>query len=157
MATVENPYDKVHRKMLAARIEFMAELAKFSQDELTKQPAEGEWSPLELAHHVYIADGLVLEQLRLVQSEENPLLADTGEEAPRMTRSSEPPVSLEAVLAGMAARREELFTYLAHLPLEAWERPFRHPTWGQRKFYQMVNVLPIHDQMHAQQLAGMKP
>lgn len=157
MATVENPYEKVHRKMVVARIEFMAELAKFSTDELTKQPAEGEWSPLELAHHLYIADRLVLEQMRLVQNEENPLLADTGEEAPRLTRSSEPPVSLEAVLAGMAARREDMFEYLASLAIEAWERPFRHPTWGERKFYQMVNVLPMHDHMHTQQLAAMKP
>ena len=156
MATVENPYEKVHRKMVAARIEFMAQLAKFSKDELRKQPAEGEWSALELAHHLYIADGLALEQLKLVQNEENPMVVATEEETPRLTRSSEPPASLEAVLAGMAARREEIFEYLAALPVEAWERPFRHPAWGQRKFYQMVNVLPFHDQMHTQQLAAMK-
>src|SRR5256885_8158470 len=105
MATVENPYEKVHRKMVAARIEFMAQLAKFSKDELRKQPAEGEWSALELAHHLYIADGLALEQLKLVQNEENPMVVATEEETPRLTRSSEPPASLEAVLAGVAAHR----------------------------------------------------
>ena len=52
MTTVENPYDKVRRKMVAARIEFMSQLAKFSEDELAKRPAEEEWSPLELAHHL---------------------------------------------------------------------------------------------------------
>jgi hypothetical protein len=156
MANVENPYEKVRRKMVAARIEFMAQLAKFGKDELAKQPAEGEWSPLELAHHLYIADGLYLENMRLVQSEDNPMVVAPEEEAPRITRSSEPPVSLEAVLAGMAARREELFEYLAALPIEAWERPFRHHAWGERKFYQLVNILPFHDQMHAQQLAAMK-
>jgi len=156
MATVENPYEKVRRKMVAARIEFMAQLAKFGKDELRKQPAEGEWSALELAHHLYISDGLALEQMKLVQNEENPMVVATEEETPRLTRSSEPPASLEAVLAGMAARREEIFEYLAALPIEAWERPFRHPAWGERKFYQMVNVLPFHDQMHAQQLAAMK-
>ncbi|HEX6483492.1 MAG TPA: DinB family protein, partial [Ktedonobacteraceae bacterium] len=77
-------------------------------------------------------------------------------ETPRRTRASEPPASLDAVLAGMAARREELFEYLASLPADAWERPFRHPKWGERKFYQLVNVLPLHDQMHAQQLANLK-
>lgn len=156
MATVENPYEKVRRKMVAARIEFMAALAKFGKDELRKQPAEGEWSALELAHHLYIADGLALEQMKLVQNEENPLVVATEEETPRLTRSSEPPASLEAVLAGMAARREEIFEYLASLPVEAWERPFRHPAWGERKFYQMVNILPFHDQMHAQQLAAIR-
>jgi len=156
MADVENPYEKVHRKMVAARIEFMAQLAKFGKDELRKQPAEGEWSPLELANHLYIADGLALENMRLVQNEDNPLVVAPEEEAPRLTRNSEPPVSLEAVLAGMAARREEIFAYLATLPLEAWGRPFRHYAWGERKFYQLVNILPFHDQEHARQLAAMK-
>ncbi len=156
MANIENPYEKVRRKMVAARIEFMAQLAKFGKDELRKQPAEGEWSPLELATHLYIADGLALENMQLVQNENNPLVVAPEEEAPRLTRSSELPVSLEAVLAGMAARREEIFEYLATLPIEAWERPFRHHAWGQRKFYQLVNILPFHDQMHAQQLAAMK-
>src|SRR5712691_4123544 len=156
MATLENPFDKVRRKMVAARIEFMGQLATFSKDEIAREPGEDEWSPLQLAHHLYIADGLALEQMQLVQSEDNPLVADLNEETPRLTRASEPPVSLDAVLAGMAARREELFEYLSTLPTEAWERPFRHHAWGQRKFYQMVNILPLHDQMHAQQLAAIK-
>jgi DinB superfamily len=156
MTIVENPYDKVRRKMVAARIEFMGQLAKFKEDELRARPAEGEWSALELAHHLYIADGLVLTQLKRVQEEDNPLIVPPGEEAPRLTHASEPPVSLDAVLAGMAARREEIFEYLSTLPEGAWERPLRHHAWGQRKFYQLVNVLPLHDQMHAQQLASIK-
>src|SRR2546426_6895492 len=149
MAALENPFDKVRRKMVAARIEFIGQLATFSNDEITREPGEDEWSPLQLAHHLYIADGLALEQIQIVQDGDNPLVADVGEEAPRRTRSSEPPASLDMVLAGMAARREELFEYLADLPADAWERPFRHPSWGQLKFYQLVNVLPAHDQLHA--------
>ena len=156
MAKVENPFDKVRRKMVAARVEFMGQLSKFSKDELTRQSAGDEWSPLQLAHHLYIADGLALEQMRIVQSEDNPLVIDTEEETPILTRASEPPVSLDAVLAGMAARREELFEYLASLPVDAWERPFRHPNRGQLKFYQLVNILPTHDRLHAEQLTDIK-
>jgi hypothetical protein len=156
MATLENPFDKVRPKMVAARIEFMGQLASFSNDDIAREPGEDEWSPLQLAHHLYIADGLALEQMQLVQTEDNPLVANVGEEAPHRTRSSEPPASLDAVLAGMAARREELFEYLASLPADAWERPFRHQDWGQLKFYQLVNVLPAHDRTHAQQLTDIK-
>jgi DinB family protein len=156
MATLENPFEKARPKMVAARIDLISHLAKFGHDELKRAPQPGEWSALEIANHVYVADGLALEQMRRVQEEENPLIEDPGEEAPRRTRESEPPFSLEAVLAGMAARRENIFEYLSELPAEAWERLFRHPGWGQLKFYQLVNVLPLHDKMHAQQLADLK-
>jgi hypothetical protein len=156
MARLEKPFEKVRQKMVAARLELMSQLAKFSQDELALAPREGEWSALMLAYHVYIADGLALEQMQQVQEEENPLVEDLSEETPRQTRASESPVSLDAVLGGMAARREEIFEYLSSLPPEAWERPFRHPQWGQLKFYQMVNILSQHDQVHARQLAELK-
>ena len=156
MATLENPFEKVRSKMVAARIEFMGQLATFSKDEITREPGEDEWSPLQLANHLYIADGLDLEQMQLVQNEDNPLLTNLEEDTPRLTRASEPPVSLDAVLAGMAARREELYKYMANLPVDAWERPFRHPSWGQLKFYQLVNILPAHDRTHAQQLTNIK-
>src|SRR5579885_3874003 len=105
MATLENPYEKVRPKMVAARLEFMKQLAKFSKDELTQQPAPDEWSPLQLAYHLYIADGLALEQMQLVQTEDNPLITATEEETPRLTREAEPPTSLDSVMAGM--RSEE--------------------------------------------------
>lgn len=156
MTTIESPFEKVRRKLVAARIEFLGQLAKFSTEELTQAPAEGEWSALQLANHVYIADGVALEQMQQVQTEDNPMVIDLGEETPRLTRAAEPPVSLDAVLGGMAARREELLEYLSNLPVEAWERPFRHPNWGQLKFYQLVNILPTHEQMHSKQLMEIK-
>src|SRR2546427_1783181 len=131
MTTVENPYEKVRGKMVTARIGFMAQLARFSADELKKVPAEGEWSPLILAYHLYIADGLALQQMQLVQNEENPLIVAAEEEPPRLTRSSsEPPTSLESVLAGMAARRGEVFLELGGLAPEGRGRPVRLPHLG---------------------------
>jgi len=157
MDTVETPFEKVRRKMVAARVEFMSQLAKFSADELTQPPADGnEWTPLQIANHLYIADGLALEQIRLIQEEDDPMVAALDEETPRLTREAEPPTSLDSVLGGMVARREEVFELLSQLPEQAWERPFRHPDWGQLKFYQLVNVLPQHDKIHAQQLAAIK-
>jgi DinB superfamily len=156
MAALEKPFEKVRPKLVAARVELISQLAKFTPDELTIVPASGEWSALVIAHHTYIADGVTLEQMRRIQNEENPEVSASDEEAPRLTRESDPPASFEAVLAGMAARREEIFEFLSALAPEAWERPFRQPNWGQLKFYQLVNILPQHDQMHARQLAELK-
>jgi hypothetical protein len=156
MATIENPFEKIRPKLVSARIEFMSQLAKFSNDELTKHFTDEEWSPVQLANHLYIADGLALEQMQQVQGEDNPLLADTSQVIPQLTREAAVPASLDAVLAGMAARREEVFAYLSTLSSESWERPFHHPAWGQLQFYQFVNVLPQHDMQHARQLSSMK-
>ena len=156
MATLENPFEKARPKLVAARLELISQLAKFSHDELTRTSGPDEWSALQIAQHVYIADGLALEQMHRVQNEDNPLFAQPGEEAPRLTRASEPPASLEAVLSGMAARREEIFEYLSSLAPKDWERPLRYPEWGEIKFYQLVNVLPQHDAQHARQLAELR-
>ncbi len=157
MASIENPFDKVRRKMVAARLEFMTQLAKFSSEELARNPkGEDEWTPLQLAYHLYIADGVALEVLQKIQNEDNPLIEDLGEETPRRTRAAEPPTSLDAVMGGMVARREELFQYLSELSDDAWERPLRYSSYGPLKFYQVVNTLPAHDKLHAQQLADIK-
>lgn len=157
MATVESSFERARHKMVAARIEFMSQLARFSKDELTRQPAdEGAWTPLQVAYHLYLADGLALEQLRRVQNEENPQLTNVADEVPHLVPSEQLPASLDVVLAGMAARREEIFKYLAQLPSEAWERPFSTKGLGERTFSQLVNMLPIYDQQHAQQLAMLK-
>ena len=98
MSTVENPFDKVRPKLVAARIEFMGQLAKFSSEELTRNPVgEDEWTPLQLAYHLYVADGLALETMEKIQDEDNPLIEDLGEETPRRTREAEPPSSLDVV------------------------------------------------------------
>jgi hypothetical protein len=157
MTTDEKPFEKARRKMVAARLEFMGQLAKFSKEQLTQNPTgDNEWTPLQLANHLYIADGLALEVMQQIQTEDNPLIPSLDEETPRRTREAEPPASLDAVLGGMVARREELFEYLSQLPDGDWERPLRHPTFGQIKFYQVVNILPVHDRIHAQQLADIK-
>ncbi|HTK10727.1 MAG TPA: DinB family protein [Ktedonobacteraceae bacterium] len=155
MAIVDSSFEKVRQKMVAARIEFMGKLAKFSKEALVARPAEGEWSPLQIAHHLYIADGVALEQMQQVQTEDNPLIDSMSENIPQLTRQAQTPVSLDAVLGGLAARREEIFEYLASLPGEAWERPYRSEEWGDRKFYQLANILAAHDKQHAQQLAEM--
>ncbi len=156
MGIIENPFEKVRPKMTAARIELMSQLAKFGHNELNTSPSPDQWSAIEIAHHVYLTDGTMLEQIYLVQNEENPLIANIGEGAQHSIKTSEPPVSLDAVLGGMAARREEMFEYLSKLPAADWDRPLRHPGRGQLKFYQLVNTLPLHDQTHARQLAELK-
>ncbi len=155
--TTERSFDKARRKLVASRIELMGRLAKFSQDELTQSPIEGEWSPIQIAHHTYITEGLVLEQIKRVQNEDDPFIPDISSNSQQQQLElAEVPPSLEVILTGMAARREELLQYLASLPEDGWLRALRHHNWGNLKFYQLVNVISIHDQQHTQQLMKIK-
>ncbi len=155
MTTAEKPFVKARRKLVDARIQFLSQLAKFSKEELIQCAAGEDWTPIQIAHHIYIADGLILDGLQRIQQEDNPLI-DLAEEAPRQTEAAEPPASLDAVMAGMAARREAIFEFLSQLPDEAWERPWQHKSKGQMKFYQLVNGIPDHEQTHTEQLKKIK-
>jgi uncharacterized damage-inducible protein DinB len=155
MTTTEKPFDKARRKLVDARIQFLGQLAKFSKAELTQIVPGEDWTPIQIAHHLYIADGLFLDELKRVQQEDNPLI-DFEEETARQTEAAEPPASLDAVMAGMAARREGLFEFLSQVSDEAWERPFQDKSRGQLKFYQLVNYIPKHEQMHIEQLTKIK-
>ncbi|MBE3566374.1 MAG: DinB family protein [Thermogemmatispora sp.] len=156
MATLEDPFGKVRPKLVAARTEFLAELARFQAAELERRPSPEDWSALEVAYHLYVVDGLTLQEMRRVQEEDNPELPALETEGPRVTRETARDLSLDAVLAGMAARREEILQFLAELPPAAWERPCHHHAWGALKFYQLVNVLAQHDRQHARQLVEIR-
>jgi len=76
---------------------------------------------------------ILLEQMHRVHNEDDPMIVNVREKA-LGGRTLERLHRLKAVLAGML-RREEMFEYLVSLPPEAWERPFRHEEWRERKFY----------------------
>ncbi|GHO43961.1 DinB family protein [Ktedonospora formicarum] len=154
----QHPFETVRGRLVSARVTFLGQLAKFNKDELAALFGKGTLSPLQIAYHLYMIEGLTLVQLRLVQAEENPLLeiSEIEEQPTQASATPDSSTTLDAVMAGMAAQREELFSWLSTLPSEAWTRPFRHPRWGQLKFHQLVQSLIEHDQHHAQQLACLK-
>jgi hypothetical protein len=152
LMTEESAFVRVQRKMVAARIEFLAILARFQPAELFIAPAGEEWSPLQIAYQLSITDSLALEQMRFIQEEEHPQIVNIAELVPHITSSISSSLSLASVLATMTAKREAIYRYLSDLPDAAWERSFHQEQWGERKFYQFVNLLPLHDKMAMRQL-----
>jgi len=152
----KSAFVRAQRKMVAARIEFLAALAHIQYTDLSITPTEEEWSPLQIADHLSITDGLALEQMLSIQEEDNPHIVNITEIAALMPISDSSSLSLTSVLATMTAQREAIFRYLASLPETAWERPFLHEHWGQRKFYQFVNLLPLQDKMATRQLETIR-
>lgn len=156
MAGIESPFVKVRRKLVMARIEFMGQLAAFQHEDFARPLTAAGESPLLVAHHLSTIEGLALEQLRCIQAEDNPQLEVLLQLVPVSAKAVTSPLTLELVLEEMCTQRNELFSYLAQLPLDCWDRPFIFASWGPRKFYQLVNMLPLHDRQHSRQLITMR-
>jgi DinB superfamily len=156
MVTENSAFARAQRKMVAARIEFLAALARVQSTELAVVPTGEEWSPLQIAYQLSITDGLALEQMHRIQEEDNPHIVNITEITPHISKSVLTSLSLASVLATMTAQREATFRYLSGLPESAWERCFQHEQWGQSKFYQFVNLLSLHDKMATRQLETIR-
>jgi len=149
-------FARAQRKMVAARIEFLAALARIQPADLSVTPTEEEWSPLQIVYHLSITDGLALEQMRRIQEEDNPHITNIAEIASHILTASANLPSLVSILATMQAQREAIFRYLSDLPETAWERPFQQEQWGQCNFHQFVNLLPLQDKMATRQLGTLR-
>jgi len=154
--TEESAFARAQRKMIAARIEFLAALARIQPAELSSMPTEEECSPLQIAHHLSVTDGLALEQMQRIQEEDNPQIVNITDVAPHTSKDILSSLSLASVLATMASQHEAIFRYLSNLPETAWERSFQQEQWGQCKFYQFVNLLPLQDKMATRQLETIR-
>ena len=156
MENAESVFEDVLSKLVTTRIEFISQLALWQQRELLQSVTDSGWSPLQIADHLSQIDCQILEQLKCIQTENNPLIKSIAEpepaDPPLQKANTKPEVTLENVLARMHSQREQIFAYLVNLPDTAWERPVRHPQWGQFTFYHFVCTLPLHDQLHTQQL-----
>jgi hypothetical protein len=150
--TEKSVFVRLQRKMFMARIEFLVALARVQPADLSLTPPGEEWSPLQIAYHLSITDGLALEQMRRIQGEDNPHIVHIAEFTPHVPTTTLSSLSLASILATMTAQREATFHYLSNLPEAAWERSFQQEKWGQRKFHQFVNLLPLHDKMATRQL-----
>ncbi|GCE26599.1 hypothetical protein KDA_20830 [Dictyobacter alpinus] len=155
MAGIESPFVKVRRKLVMARIEFMGHLAAFKHEDFARPLTTAGESPLLIAHHLSTIEGIALKQLQDIQTQDNPQLDTLIQLLPVNVKTVEPPLTLDGVLEEMAVCRKELFAYLAQVSPEVWERPFIFSSWGPRKFYQLVNMLPLHDRQHSRQLITM--
>lgn len=156
MVQEEAPFVAARAKLVRVRLELLRQLMQFQPEELTFSANPAEWSPLQVAYHIYLTDEILLQCTRQIQEEENPLMVSIGEEHSRLVHETGHQLPFATVLDGMVTRREALLNYLASLPATAWERPLRHALRGNLRFDQWIDMLPEHDLKHIRQLADMR-
>ena len=104
--------------------EWRALLSGRSREQLAFRPAPGEWSILEVVHHIGELEDLRLRRIHNMLSEADPLLEARGE------LSAVPSGSVDAMLDRWHATREALLQLGRSLDSDQLDRPGRHPQFG---------------------------
>jgi hypothetical protein len=156
LVLAEDTFEDVRWRMVATRVEFISQLARFPRKDLVRPSAIGTMSPLRITHHLSLVDQCALRHMRCIQEQHNPMLTSITSEATYLHAQLKRSSSLSTLLTAMAATRVELFAYLAQLPQSAWQRPFQHAEWGSCEFRHLVAMLPLYDRQHTQQLIMLK-
>ncbi len=148
-------FERARRKLIVARTQFMAQLQRFSKDELMVVAPGEVWSPLQVAYHLTLNDAFMLKQVRRVQEEDRPCIEHMPYLNPEGAELTSLPASLREVLVLMEEHRRVLFVLLSSLSEDAWLRAFSYGESEEHPFFQLITLLAMQDQMHTQQLQAL--
>lgn len=145
----------------------------FSDQQLNQQPADGGWSPVQVMHHLILAEGGSLKYVKKKLSF-NPELKKAGLsaafrywmiklyfalplkfKAPAVVGDDALPenASLEATRQAWTAVRQELGAYLRELPEEHFEQViYKHPFAGRMTLQGMLGFFDAHLRRHSKQI-----
>lgn len=119
--------------------------------DLQKRPAPDEWNATEtLCHMRDVEVAAFLPRLHRALHEDNPLLTglDSKNWPEEHAYAAQDPW---LVWQAFTAARMELLAELETLPVEAWERPMQHPSYGSLTVRGLVERIAAHDRNHARQ------
>ena len=137
---------------------------------ITQQPEPGKWSVLEIAEHVAVVEGRLLNLIRNSSRVEEALAADTAREdgfvemiSSRADRVAAPEVVLptgamksleEAIAAFEAARANSVAFVESGENLRSYTT--KHMRFGQVSGYEMALIMAAHPTRHAKQVAEVR-
>ena len=149
------------------------ELSEYSEDQLRKQPAPGEWSALQVVHHLITAENLSLKYV-IKKLSFDPKLKPAGIQskarvlylwlafnspfkykAPEAVKGDHLPkdATLEKIKTQWLSQRKELREYLKGLPKEVFDKEvYKHPFVGRLSLEGMLHFFQIHFDRHHRQI-----
>jgi FMN phosphatase YigB (HAD superfamily) len=113
-------------------------------------PGKGEWSVRDILCH--LTDYVMEDRARFerIVREGNPFLSANYDPWSGISEYSD--LSVSNAFVGFASRRAELVEWLRALPMDAWQRPARHPVFGPTSLMEMVRFTTEHDRTHLRQM-----
>lgn len=128
--------------------------ARFSEPELRRPLAQGEWSPHQVLVHVVAAEEYaLLPRFERILEEETPHLEDWDQDR-WMDEHYQPDQPVEAILDRFETLREGFVPRLEGLEMEEWNRSGFHPYRGQRTLLWWLEYDVHHVREHLGQLGA---
>ena len=143
------------KQLRAQRERLLAAIAELSEDERTAQPVVGDWSVRDILAHILAWEEEAVKRLKLIAkgTPERIKWVPPGkvDEWNAKAREKRLGMSLTAVLAGLAARREEISRLLRSLPEETLGDGAKVPlsVW-------LPNCTYKHEAEHAEQIEAWR-
>jgi hypothetical protein len=146
---------------------------QYSDEQLNRRPSDGGWSPVQVMHHLILAEGGSLEYLKKKKSRQSDienlnlaarlraimlrfiLALPIKVKAPKVVSEEMLPkrADFEESKQQWLAARAELRTFLQELPEEYFEKSFyKHPLIGKMSLKAMVQFFHSHVERHAKQV-----
>ncbi len=128
-----------------------AALAGLSDAELDHQPADGGWTPRQVAHHAADSEMTGAIRIRRLLAEEDPVIHGYDEEefARRLHYDDRP---IAASLAAVRGARESTATLIEHLSDAEWNRTGTHTESGTYSASRWLEIYAAHCHDHAAQI-----
>lgn len=135
-------------------LDVAALLEGLSEEEMTRQPADGGWAIRNIVSHLRDAQGVIAYRIDLFLKEENPVLEMKAVWTWARDENERPPSTREIFEAYQSSRRE-MIAKLEAIPFADWWRTGRHEEFGVVSIKQQVSYFAAHEVTHLPQIESL--
>jgi uncharacterized damage-inducible protein DinB len=163
MTYSENDYLDVTRKNL------VQEITSLTADEFNGQPGKEMWSIAQVCHHLVLVEKTtakvigwgVKESLSTnIERRKVELILDRTKkiQAPKIVEPDEQPFDVQQMIDLLNDSRERLMSVLHTIGDKSLltEKSVNHPAFGELPLDQWVELIPLHEQRHIEQIKEIK-
>jgi uncharacterized damage-inducible protein DinB len=144
--------EELLEKLESHRRELVSQVQEMTEEEVSRRPAEGEWSAKEQLVHLAAFERLWREWAMKVRDEPG---CEVGPPPPNPAAYPEAETrSLADLLQELASARTDTLAAFEGLTDDELKRRGKHLLFGEMSVLQMLRSLYRHDRMHMDQMAG---
>ena len=163
MTYSENDYLDVTRKNL------VQEINSLTDDEFNGQPGKEMWSIAQVCHHLVLVEKTTVKVIGWgvkeflstnIERRKVELILDRTKriQAPKIVEPDEQPFDVQQMIDLLNDSRERLMSVLHTIEDKSIlkEKSVNHPAFGELPLDQWVELIPLHEQRHIEQIKEVK-